>query len=154
MKSFISTALLKIQDFWKEIQNKFTKYLSAERVLSQSLILVFFFFKLIFLTVNGGYNHCSLISEKKNMMDMEMTSGSVPVCRQGLFLHTGNSLVRDHALSRERLLHVGQLNLAHSDLRYCSSFYQLVPSAPPQCHQITAWEAGVILIPNPVSPTW
>uniref|UniRef100_A0A8C3TK12 GLIS family zinc finger 1 n=1 Tax=Catharus ustulatus TaxID=91951 RepID=A0A8C3TK12_CATUS len=39
------------------------------------------------------------------MMDMEMTSGSVPVCRQGLFLHTGNSLMRDHALSRDRLLH-------------------------------------------------
>lgn len=48
MKSFISTALLKIQDFWKEIQNKFTKYLSAERVLSQSLILVFFFLNLSF----------------------------------------------------------------------------------------------------------
>ncbi|NXK60177.1 GLIS1 protein, partial [Sylvietta virens] len=71
--------------------------------------------------VNGGYNHCSLISEKKNMMDMEVTSSSVPVCRQGLFLHTGNSLMREHALSRERLLHVGQLNLAHSDLRFQDS---------------------------------
>ncbi|NWZ34045.1 GLIS1 protein, partial [Brachypodius atriceps] len=77
--------------------------------------------------VNGGYNHCSLISEKKNMMDMEMTSSSVPVCRQGLFLHTGNSLVRDHALSRERLLHVGQLNLAHSDLRFQDSVDSAAP---------------------------
>ncbi|NXI18004.1 GLIS1 protein, partial [Irena cyanogastra] len=77
--------------------------------------------------VNGGYNHCSLISEKKNMMDMEMTSGSVPVCRQGLFLHTGNSLVRDHALSRERLLHVGQLNLAHSDIRFQDSVDSAAP---------------------------
>ncbi|NWV59878.1 GLIS1 protein, partial [Malurus elegans] len=77
--------------------------------------------------VNGGYNHCSLISEKKNMMDMEMTSSSVPVCRQGLFLHTGNSLVRDHALSRERLLHVGQLNLAHSDLRFQDSADSAAP---------------------------
>ncbi|NXH64576.1 GLIS1 protein, partial [Rhabdornis inornatus] len=76
---------------------------------------------------NGSYNHCSLISEKKNMMDMEMTSGSVPVCRQGLFLHTGNSLVRDHALSRERLLHVGQLNLAHSDLRFQDSVDSAAP---------------------------
>ncbi|NWV17362.1 GLIS1 protein, partial [Origma solitaria] len=72
--------------------------------------------------VNGGYNHCSLISEKKNMMDMEMTSSSVPVCRQGLFLHTGN-----HALSRERLLHVGQLNLAHSDLRFQDSVDSAAP---------------------------
>ncbi|NXM11237.1 GLIS1 protein, partial [Ploceus nigricollis] len=77
--------------------------------------------------VNGGYSHCSLISEKKNMMDMEMTSSSVPVCRQGLFLHTGNSLVRDHALSRERLLHVGQLNLAHSDLRFQDSVDSAAP---------------------------
>ncbi|KAJ7395401.1 zinc finger protein glis1 [Pitangus sulphuratus] len=66
--------------------------------------------------LNGGYNHCNLISEKKTMMDMEMTSSSVPVCRQGLFIHTGNSLMREHPLSRERLLHVGQLNLAHSDV--------------------------------------
>ncbi|RMC08703.1 hypothetical protein DUI87_14952 [Hirundo rustica rustica] len=80
--------------------------------------------------MNGGYNHCSLISEKKNMMDMEMTSSSVPVCRQGLFLHAGNSLVRDHALSRERLLHVGQLNLAHSDLR-SPRFQDSVDSAAP-----------------------
>ncbi|NWH93991.1 GLIS1 protein, partial [Aegithalos caudatus] len=72
--------------------------------------------------VNGGYSHCSLISEKKSMMDMEMTSGSVPVCRQGLFLHTGN-----HALSRERLLHVGQLNLAHSDLRFQDSVDSAAP---------------------------
>ncbi|NXM60909.1 GLIS1 protein, partial [Illadopsis cleaveri] len=77
--------------------------------------------------VNGGYNHCSLISEKKNMMEMEMTSSSVPVCRQGLFLHTGNSLMRDHALSRERLLHVGQLNLAHSDLRFQDSVDSAAP---------------------------
>ncbi|NXD93840.1 GLIS1 protein, partial [Chaetorhynchus papuensis] len=77
--------------------------------------------------VNGGYNHCSLISEKKNMMDMEMTSSSVPVCRQGLFLHTGNSLMREHALSRERLLHVGQLNLAHSDLRFQDSVDSAAP---------------------------
>ncbi|NXX36508.1 GLIS1 protein, partial [Nicator chloris] len=77
--------------------------------------------------VNGGYNHCSLISEKKNMMDMEVTSSSVPVCRQGLFLHTGNSLMRDHALSRERLLHVGQLNLVHSDLRFQDSVDSAAP---------------------------
>ncbi|NXP93575.1 GLIS1 protein, partial [Passerina amoena] len=77
--------------------------------------------------VNGGYSHCSLISEKKNMMDMEMSSSSVPVCRQGLFLHTGNSLVREHALSRERLLHVGQLNLAHSDLRFQDSVDSAAP---------------------------
>ncbi|KAF4797208.1 zinc finger protein [Turdus rufiventris] len=80
--------------------------------------------------VNGSYNHCSLISEKKNMMDMEMTSGSVPVCRQGLLLHTGNSLMRDHALSRDRLLHAGQLNLAHSDLR-SPRFQDSVDSAAP-----------------------
>lgn len=79
---------------------------------------------------------------------MEMTSSSVPVCRQGLFLHTGNSLVRDHALSRERLLHMGQLNLAHSDLRYCSRLCQLVPLAPPHCHGVTK-----LLPPSPVSPT-
>ncbi|NWI77391.1 GLIS1 protein, partial [Dryoscopus gambensis] len=77
--------------------------------------------------VNGGYNQCNLISEKRNMMDMEMTSSSVPVCRQGLFLHTGNSLMRDHALSRERLLHVGQLNLAHSDLRFQDSVDSAAP---------------------------
>ncbi|NWZ05082.1 GLIS1 protein, partial [Agelaius phoeniceus] len=77
--------------------------------------------------VNGGYSHCNLISEKKNMMDMEMTSSSVPVCRQGLFLHAGSSLVREHALSRERLLHVGQLNLAHSDLRFQDSVDSAAP---------------------------
>ncbi|NXL20795.1 GLIS1 protein, partial [Setophaga kirtlandii] len=77
--------------------------------------------------VNGGYSHCSLISEKKNMMDVEMASSSVPVCRQGLFLHAGSSLVREHALSRERLLHVGQLNLAHSDLRFQDSVDSAAP---------------------------
>ncbi|NWS95481.1 GLIS1 protein, partial [Mionectes macconnelli] len=77
--------------------------------------------------VNGGYNHCSLISEKKTMMDMEMTSSSVPVCRQGLFIHTGNSLMREHPLSRERLLHVGQLNLAHSDMRFQDSVDAAAP---------------------------
>ncbi|NXM88814.1 GLIS1 protein, partial [Oenanthe oenanthe] len=77
--------------------------------------------------VNGGYSHCSLISEKKNMVDMEMTSGSVPVCRQGLLLHAGNSLVREHALSRERLLHVGQLSLAHPDLRFQDSVDSAAP---------------------------
>ncbi|NXF02449.1 GLIS1 protein, partial [Smithornis capensis] len=77
--------------------------------------------------VNGGYNHCNLISEKKTMMDMEMTSSSVPVCRQGLFIHTGNSLMREHALSRERLLHVGQLNLAHSDMRFQDSVDSAAP---------------------------
>ncbi|NWI58278.1 GLIS1 protein, partial [Calyptomena viridis] len=77
--------------------------------------------------VNGGYNHCSLVSEKKTMMDMEMPSSSVPVCRQGLFIHTGNSLVREHALSRERLLHVGQLNLAHSDMRFQDSVDSAAP---------------------------
>ncbi|NXF82944.1 GLIS1 protein, partial [Sclerurus mexicanus] len=74
--------------------------------------------------VNGGYNHCNLISEKKTMMDMEMTSSSVPVCRQGLFIHTGNSLMREH---RERLLHVGQLNLAHSDMRFQDSVDSAAP---------------------------
>lgn len=88
---------------------------------SQSKAYDFF----LFLTVNGGYNHCNLISEKKNMMDMEMTSSSVPVCRQGLFIHTGNPLMRDHPLSCERLLHVGQLNLTHSDIRYHWKFYWL-----------------------------
>ncbi|NWU77643.1 GLIS1 protein, partial [Onychorhynchus coronatus] len=77
--------------------------------------------------VNGGYNHCSLISEKKTVMDMEMTSSSVPVCRQGLFIHTGNSLMREHPLSRERLLHVGQLNLAHSDMRFQDSIDSAAP---------------------------
>ncbi|XP_027504804.1 zinc finger protein GLIS1 isoform X1 [Corapipo altera] len=80
--------------------------------------------------VNGGYNHCNLISEKKTMMDMEMTSSSVPVCRQGLFIHTGNSLMREHPLSRERLLHVGQLNLGHSDMR-SPRFQDSVDSAAP-----------------------
>ncbi|NXA48308.1 GLIS1 protein, partial [Nothocercus julius] len=68
--------------------------------------------------VNGGYSHCNLISEKKNMMDVEVTNSSVPVCRQGLFIHAGSPLMRDHPLSCERLLHVGQLNLAHSDIRF------------------------------------
>ncbi|NWQ62061.1 GLIS1 protein, partial [Neopipo cinnamomea] len=77
--------------------------------------------------VNGGYNHCNLISEKKTMMDMEMTSSSVPVCRQGLFIHTGNSLMREHPLSRERLLHMGQLNLAHSDMRFQDSVDSAAP---------------------------
>ncbi|NXN10753.1 GLIS1 protein, partial [Indicator maculatus] len=77
--------------------------------------------------VNGGYSHCNLISEKKNMMDMEMTSSSVPVCRQGLFIHTGNSLMRDHPLSCERLLHVGQLNLTHSDIRFQDSVDSAAP---------------------------
>ncbi|NXL99222.1 GLIS1 protein, partial [Tyrannus savana] len=77
--------------------------------------------------VNGGYNHCNLLSEKKTMMDMEMTSSSVPVCRQGLFIHTGNSLMREHPLSRERLLHVGQLNLAHSDVRFQDSVDSAAP---------------------------
>ncbi|XP_064928176.1 zinc finger protein GLIS1 isoform X4 [Columba livia] len=80
--------------------------------------------------VNGGHNHCNLTSEKKNMMDMEMTSSSVPVCRQGLFIHTGNSLMRDHPLSCERLLHVGQLNLTHSDIR-SPRFQDSVDSAAP-----------------------
>ncbi|NXP18799.1 GLIS1 protein, partial [Scytalopus superciliaris] len=77
--------------------------------------------------VNGGYNHCNLISEKKTMMDMEMPSSSVPVCRQGLFIHAGNSLVREHPLARERLLHVGQLNLAHSDMRFQDSVDSAAP---------------------------
>ncbi|NXX42399.1 GLIS1 protein, partial [Tricholaema leucomelas] len=77
--------------------------------------------------VNGGYSHCNLISEKKSMMDMEMTSSSVPVCRQGLFIHTGNSLMRDHPLSCERLLHVGQLNLTHSDIRFQDSVDSAAP---------------------------
>ncbi|NWW72931.1 GLIS1 protein, partial [Climacteris rufus] len=69
--------------------------------------------------VNGAYSHCSLISEKKAVVDMEVASGSVPVCRQGLFLHAGSSL------SRERLL--GQLNLAHSDLRFQDSVDSAAP---------------------------
>lgn len=122
---------------------KYENFASKSKMSLQScqwrefLVKSLSFFYFFFLTVNGGYSHCSLISEKKNMMDMEMTSGSVPVCRQGLFLHTGNSLARDHVLSRERLLHVGQLNLAHSDLRYHSRCYQLLPLAPPQCHGVT-----------------
>ncbi|XP_064002942.1 zinc finger protein GLIS1 isoform X4 [Pogoniulus pusillus] len=82
------------------------------------------------LKVNGAYSHCNLVSEKKSMMDMEMTSSSVPVCRQGLFIHTGNSLMRDHPLSCERLLHVGQLNLTHSDIR-SPRFQDSVNSAAP-----------------------
>ncbi|NXG32811.1 GLIS1 protein, partial [Dromaius novaehollandiae] len=77
--------------------------------------------------VNGGYSHCNLISEKKNMMDMEMTNSSVPVCRQGLFIHAGSPLMRDHPLSCERLLHVGQLNLAHSDIRFPDSVDAAAP---------------------------
>ncbi|NXG02699.1 GLIS1 protein, partial [Sakesphorus luctuosus] len=78
--------------------------------------------------VNGGYNHCNLISEKKTMMEMEMPSSSVPVCRQGLFLHAGNPLMRgEHGLSRERLLHVGQLNLAHSEIRFQDSVDSAAP---------------------------
>ncbi|NWY76872.1 GLIS1 protein, partial [Erithacus rubecula] len=69
--------------------------------------------------VNGGYNPCSLISEKRSMMDTEVPSGAVPVCRQGLLLHAGNSLV-----SRERLLHVG---LAHPDLRFQDSVDSAAP---------------------------
>ncbi|XP_074858825.1 zinc finger protein GLIS1 isoform X3 [Carettochelys insculpta] len=69
------------------------------------------------MKANGGYSHCNLISEKKNIMDMEMTNSSVPVCRQSLLIHAGNPLTRDHPLSRERLLHVSQLNLTHSDTR-------------------------------------
>ncbi|XP_075792123.1 zinc finger protein GLIS1 isoform X5 [Pelodiscus sinensis] len=69
------------------------------------------------MKVNGGYSHCNLIPEKKNMMDMEMTNSSVPVCRQSLLIHTGNPLTRDRPLSRERLLHVSQLNVTHSDTR-------------------------------------
>ncbi|NXA31640.1 GLIS1 protein, partial [Eudromia elegans] len=71
--------------------------------------------------VNGGYSHCNLISEKKNVMEVEVTNSSVPVCRQGLFIHAGSPLMRDHPLSCERLLHVGQLNLAHSDIRFPES---------------------------------
>lgn len=71
------------------------------------------------LTVNGGYNHCNSISEKNNPMDMEMTNSVGPVCRQNLLIHSGNSLTRDHPLPCERLLHVSQLNLSRSDLRYC-----------------------------------
>uniref|UniRef100_A0A8D0HA64 GLIS family zinc finger 1 n=1 Tax=Sphenodon punctatus TaxID=8508 RepID=A0A8D0HA64_SPHPU len=56
------------------------------------------------VAANGGYNHCSLTSEKKTLMDMEMASSSVPVCRQSLFIHTGNLPSRDHPLSCERLL--------------------------------------------------
>ncbi|XP_053104182.1 zinc finger protein GLIS1 isoform X2 [Hemicordylus capensis] len=67
--------------------------------------------------VNGGYNHCNLISEKNNMMDMEMTNSLGPVCRQNLLIHSGNSLTRDHPLPCERLLHASQLNLSGSDTR-------------------------------------
>ncbi|XP_010187493.1 PREDICTED: zinc finger protein GLIS3-like, partial [Mesitornis unicolor] len=64
------------------------------------------------------------------MMDVEMTSSSVPVCRQGLFIHTGTPLMRDHPLSCERRLHVGQLNLTHSDIR-SPRFQDSVDSAAP-----------------------
>lgn len=64
---------------------------------------------------------------------MEMTSSSVPVCRQGLFIHTGNPLMRDHPLSCERLLHVGQLNLTHSDIRYYCRIWQLIYLAFLKC---------------------
>ncbi|XP_060629513.2 zinc finger protein GLIS1 isoform X1 [Anolis sagrei] len=67
--------------------------------------------------VNGAYSHCNLISEKNNMMDMDMTNGLGPVCRQNRLIHSGNSLTRDHPLPCERLLHVSQLNLSRSDTR-------------------------------------
>nr|XP_056700390.1 zinc finger protein GLIS1 [Euleptes europaea] len=67
--------------------------------------------------VNGGYNHCNSISEKNNVMDMEMTNSMGPVRRQNLLRHSGNSLTRDHPLPCERLLHVSQLNLSRSDTR-------------------------------------
>ncbi|XP_029473795.1 zinc finger protein GLIS1 isoform X2 [Rhinatrema bivittatum] len=63
------------------------------------------------LKVNGGYNHCNMISEKKCMMDMEMTNSTTPLYRQSLVIHAGNPLSRDHSLC-ERLLQV-----AHSDMR-------------------------------------
>ncbi|XP_060132882.1 zinc finger protein GLIS1 [Zootoca vivipara] len=67
--------------------------------------------------VNGAYNHCNLISEKNNLMDVEMTNSLGPVCRQNLLIHSGSSLTRDHPLPCERLLHVSQLNLSRSDTR-------------------------------------
>lgn len=104
------------------------------------------YFFCYFLTVNGGYSHCNLVSEKKNMMDMEMTSSSVPVCRQGLFIHTGNPLMRDHPLSCERLLHVGQLNLTHSDIRYHCKFYGSMHLAPLECLHIVSVSSSILCI--------
>lgn len=82
-----------------------------------------FLLSLFSLTVNGGYNHCHLISEKNNMMDVEMTNSLGSMCRQNLLRHSGNSFTRDHPLPCERLLHVSQLNLSCSDTRYCFQFW-------------------------------
>uniref|UniRef100_A0A674HYI3 C2H2-type domain-containing protein n=1 Tax=Terrapene triunguis TaxID=2587831 RepID=A0A674HYI3_9SAUR len=86
--------------------NAFMRGAKTASMVIFSLTLSF----LMYLTVNGGYGHCNLISEKKNMMDMEMTNSSVPVCRQSLLIHTGNPLTRDHPLSCERLLHVDSVD--------------------------------------------
>ncbi|XP_042320862.1 zinc finger protein GLIS1 isoform X2 [Sceloporus undulatus] len=80
--------------------------------------------------VNGVYNHCNLISEKNNMMDMDMTNSMGPVCRQNLHIHSGNSLTRDHPLPCERLLHVSQLNLSRSDTRPPSFQDSADPTTP------------------------
>ncbi|XP_043859001.1 zinc finger protein GLIS1 [Dromiciops gliroides] len=66
-------------------------------------------------SVNGGYGHCHLTPEKKSLLGIEMADSSVPVCRQSLFIHAANPGPRDHPLSCERRLHVGQPNLTHSD---------------------------------------
>ncbi|KAJ7332699.1 hypothetical protein JRQ81_014879, partial [Phrynocephalus forsythii] len=67
--------------------------------------------------LNGGHSHCNLISEKNDMTDLEMANSLGPVCRQNLLIHSGNSFTRDHPLTRERCLHVSQLNLSRSDTR-------------------------------------
>lgn len=82
---------------------------------------------LLSLTVNCGYSHCNLISEKNDMTDMEMANSLGTVCRQNLLIHSGNSLTRDHPLTRERCLHVSQLNLSRPDTRYCFQLCLLCP---------------------------
>ncbi|XP_062994887.1 zinc finger protein GLIS1 [Elgaria multicarinata webbii] len=80
--------------------------------------------------MNGGYSHCNLISEKNNVMDVEMTNSLGSMCRQNLLIHSGNSLNRDHPLPCERLLHVSHLNLSRSDTRP-SSFQDSADSTTP-----------------------
>ncbi|XP_030063572.1 zinc finger protein GLIS1 isoform X2 [Microcaecilia unicolor] len=76
------------------------------------------------LKVNGGYNYCNVRSEKRSMMDVELTNSTVPRCRQSLVIHAGNPLPVDHPLSCERLLQV-----THSDMR--SSRFQDSVSVTP-----------------------
>lgn len=109
--------------FMREAANSGWSMLRRTRDRARSSLLFlsssFLFFS---LTVNGGHNHCHLVSEKNNMMDVEMTSSLGSMCKQNLLIHSGNSFTRDHPLPCEKLLHVSQLNLSCSDTRYCFQF--------------------------------